>query len=349
MKRMSTRIVQEYALVALLIGAGLAVFFILKPFLAPLALAAIFAVVLQPVYRRARKEVRGSETFAALTTVIMLLLALLIPIMWFGSALVQETQQLSGGLFAGDWQAKLAALVQAKAASIDALVPGTSGWLIAASANLDLYAREALTWLVQHIGVAFSSVSAFVLALFVFFLALYYLLRDGARLCRYIVRLSPLADTDDEVILARLTVAVNSVVRGKLLIALVQGIFAGIGLALFGVPNALLWALVATVAALVPPLGIGLVMVPAALYVFIAGSSGGAIGLLVWGFVAGVLDNVLGPKLMAHGTAQHPLLTLLSILGGIALFGPVGVFLGPLVVSLFLTLLSLHINSAYPI
>ena len=344
---MSDRTIQQYFLLALLTIVGVTVFYILQPFLAPIALAAVFAVVLQPVYKGALKALNGSEAIAALVTLLVCLIVMLVPLIFFGARLLNESQQLYGSIGSGEWRSTLDTAVHTAGPWLDAYVPDASAKIVGISASIDTYAKDLLSWLISNLGVAFSGVSAFFLALFIFFMTLYYFLRDGARLCSYLVRLSPLADTDDNKILARLDVAVSSVVRGKLLIALIQGVFAGVGLAVFGVPNSVLWGLVAVIASLVPPLGTALVLLPAALYVFLTGSPGAAIGLIIWGVVAGTIDNIIGPKLMSSGTEQHPLLMLLSVLGGIAFFGPVGVFLGPLTLSLFQTLLTIHIEASH--
>ncbi|MCE9541882.1 AI-2E family transporter [Candidatus Kaiserbacteria bacterium] len=342
---MSDRTVQQYFLLALLTVVGVTVFYILQPFLAPIALAAVFAVVLQPVYQRALKELKGSEALAAFVTLLICLVVLLIPLIFFGVRLLNESQQLYSSIGSGEWRTTLDNAVQTSGPWVERYVPDASSKIAEISSSIDTYAKQLLSWLISNLGVAFSGLSAFFLGLFIFFMTLYYFLRDGARLCRYLVRLSPLADADDKKILARLDVAVSSVVRGKLLIALIQGVFAGVGLAIFGVPNSVIWGLVAVIASLVPPLGTALVLLPAALYVFLAGDPGSALGLILWGVAAGTVDNIIGPKLMSSGTEQHPLLMLLAVLGGIAFFGPVGVFLGPLTVSLFQTLLSIHIES----
>ncbi|MBV9159374.1 MAG: AI-2E family transporter [Candidatus Kaiserbacteria bacterium] len=345
---MNERGLAEYFLLALLLLAGALVFFILQPFLAPIALAAVFAVVLQPIYRRALFELKGSETLAALLVVLVCLILLIVPLAFFGARLLAESQQLYQSISSGEWRTVLDAGLSNTAPWMNHYAPGASGSFSQFSASIDDYAKSGLSWLIQHLGVAFSGVSAFFLALFIFFVTLYYLLRDGARLCRYLVRLSPLKDKDDEMILARLEVSVNSVVRGKLLIALIQGIFAGVGYAIFGVPNSILLGLISIVAALIPPFGTGLITVPAAAYLFLAGHPDAALGLFLWALIAGVIDNMIGPRLMSSGTQQHPLLMLVSVLGGIAFFGPVGVFLGPLSVSLFLTLLDLHMEVNRP-
>lgn len=335
---------QRYFLLALLFAVGAAVFYILQPFLSPLVLAAIFAVVLQPIYKRVLKDMRGSETLAALVTTLTFLLILLVPLAFFGERIFSETRNLYDTVSNGTFVESANTFVQERGPFLDRYIPHASMTLTDAMRDLSVYANDGLRWLVLNLGTAFSGVSAFLLSFFVFLMALYYLLRDGARLSRYLVRLSPLPDNDDDLILRRLATAVNSVVKGKILIALAQGVFAGVGLVLFGVPNAILWGLVATLAALIPPFGTGLVTFPATLYLFIVSSPGAAIGMIIWGIIGSAIDNVFGPRLMSRGTSQHPLVMILAVLGGIAFFGPVGVFLGPLVLSLFVTLLDVHLD-----
>ena len=205
------------------------------------------------------------------------------------------------------------------------------------------YAREAASWLLQHTGVAFAGIATFFLQTFIFLMTLYYLLRDGDRLKQFLIEVSPLRDTDDTIIFDKLGAAVNSVVKGKLFIGLIQGVLTGIGFAFFGVPSPVLWGFIAAVFSLVPPLGTALVTVPAIFYLFFIGDMFSVIGLTIWGiFGVGLVDNILGPKMIGRGMQLHPLLVLLAVLGGLAFFGPIGLFLGPLTVSLLVALLSLY-------
>ena len=115
------------------------------------------------------------------------------------------------------------------------------------------------------------------------------------------------------------------------------------GFSIFGVPNPILWGSVAAVAALIPGVGTALVLIPSILYLFFIGETVSASGLLVWGIVAvGLVDNILGPKLVGRGIKLHPFLTLLSILGGISFFGPLGFLFGPLTLSLLFAFLEIY-------
>ncbi|MBP9757667.1 MAG: AI-2E family transporter [Candidatus Pacebacteria bacterium] len=333
---------QHYFLLALLAGAAWVAFLVVKPFFSALALGAVFAVVLQPVYRRIRSYVRGKESLAALSTVGVSIIIVLIPIIFVSLQLLKEAQALYGSLNDTDTQRVFSQWVTANGAKVDTYVPNASQSLREISASFDDYARAAASWIVLNIGAAFSSIASLFLNLFIFFVTLYYLLRDGGRLKRYLIELSPLNDSDDEHIVHKLEVAVNSVVKGKLAIAVIQGVLAGIGLAIFGVPNPVVWGLVAIVVSLIPPIGTALVLFPAIMYLVIAGELPSAGGLTLWAVGVSVIDNVIGPRLIGDGMQIHPLLVLLSVLGGLALFGPVGLFLGPLSIALLLALLSLH-------
>ncbi len=335
--------IRHYFLLALLIGAVVLTYFIFQPFLAPLALAAVFAVILRPMYTRYLVYLNGRESLAALATVVTSMILILVPMFLIGFQLLREAEQLYTSVTAGGADQVFGSLLQNVGQSLEGVMPGATASLEGFTASADEYAKTGLTWMIQHLGTAFSGLAAFFLALFIFFVSLYYLVRDGAALKDYLVALSPLADRDDRTIAARLETAVNSVVKGKLAISGAQGVLTGIGFAIFGVPNPVLWGLMAAVASLVPPLGTALVIAPAVIYLFVIDQVGMAIGLALWGGVAvGLVDNLLGPRLMSQGMQLHPLLVLLAVLGGLPFFGPVGIFLGPLTLSLLLALVSVY-------
>jgi predicted PurR-regulated permease PerM len=340
---MQDRALQPYFLIGALLGALVLTFYILKPFMAPLFLGAVFAVVLYPIYTRIRTRFGGREALASLATLVIALILILIPTFLLGFQLVHEAQQLYGSYQSGSAQESFTVFLGQAGHIAEGYVPGAQNSLANLSANLDTYMQSALTWIIQHFGVAFSSAAGIFLDLFLFFVALYFFLRDGEKLSRYLVQISPLSDRDDETILQRLQASVTSLVRGRLVISLAQGFLSGVGFLIFGVPNAVLWGLVAAIASIVPPIGTALVLAPAVAYLAFTSHIGAAIGLAIWGSLAvGLVDNLLAPYLMSQGLQLHPLLVLLSVLGGLEIFGPIGIFLGPLAMSLLLVLLSIY-------
>jgi predicted PurR-regulated permease PerM len=172
------------------------------------------------------------------------------------------------------------------------------------------------------------------------------MLRDGTSLRRQLIRFSPLVDTYDQKIFDKLELAIHSVVKGSLVVGIIQGVLTGIGFAIFDIPNPALWGSIAAIAALIPGIGTALVIVPGIIYSFFSGTMGATIGLAIWGVVAvGLIDNFLGPRLIERGVKVHQFLILLSVLGGITFFGPIGFIIGPLIVSLLYALLEIYKDS----
>jgi predicted PurR-regulated permease PerM len=287
------------------------------------------------------RKTKSGESVSALLTVLLCLVVLLVPVFIAALQLLKEAQALYGS-YGTNTQFIFTQWIDAHGPTLDHYVRNASATLRNLTLSLDDYAKTAASWLVLNLGTWFSSIAAIFLDLFIFFVTLYYLLRDGERLKDYLISLSPLRDEDDEHIVQKLGVAVNSVVKGKLAIAAIQGILAGVGMAIFGVPNPVVWGLVAMVASLIPPVGTALVLVPAVIFLLAAGAVPAAIGLSLWSLGVSVIDNILGPSLMGSGSDLHPLIVLISVLGGLALFGPVGLFMGPLAMALLLSLLSLY-------
>lgn len=344
---MTTSKLQSYFLLTIVVGALLLAFFIFRPFLIPISLAAMFAVVLSPVYQRILGKMSRLPGVAALCTLLIGLVCLFVPLTFLGAQVFNEAQGLYLSVQDGSGKTYLSdALTQAQDI-VEQYVPGASTFSTDLTASVDEYTKGILSWVIQNLGGVFAGFSHILFSFLVFLIALYYLLRDGYSLRKMIISLSPLADMDDNAVFDRLEVAVNSVIRGNLVVSLIQGAVAGVGFVLFGLPNPVLWGMVTGLSGLIPGIGTSLVLAPAIIFLFITGPALPAIGLLLWGLLAvGLIDNLLGPKLIGKGMQLHPLIVLLSVLGGIAYFGPAGLFLGPLSVSLLFALLSLYASTA---
>ena len=323
-----------YFLLALLAGMFAVAFFIFKPFFAPVVLAAVFAVAFQKPYKKIKEVVRGRPGVAAAITTAFILFVIVVPIIILGSRMAGEAAQVYASFADGEG-----------AGTVFDSVRGTLFGMI--PFDVGSYAKEALNWVAGNVGVVLSSVAKFFVDIVLFVMALYYFLKDGAVFRRAFISLSPLMDEDDEEIARMLARAVNSIVIGRLLMALVQGLLAIAGFLMFGIPNAILWGSVTVVTALIPGIGTALTIAPAVVYLFLGNATGAAAGLFVYGvLVVGLADNVLGPRLIGRGVSLHPFVILLSVLGGIALFGPTGFVLGPLAVSLLYTLLNAYHRDA---
>ena len=318
-----------YFLLVLLTGIFVLTFFIFKPFFYALILAMVFVTVFAPLHKKMLAMTRERRSLAALLATISVLIVVVAPLTFLGIQIFQEATRLYSSLV--------------ESGSATDLFKRFSPVPIEFYFDINQYLRQGLSWLLQHLGPLFANVAKAIVGVFIFLIALYYLFKDGYKLKRAIVALSPLQDIHDETIFNKFALAINSVIRGNLAVALIQGILTAIGFAIFGVPNAALWGSVAAMAALIPGVGTALVLLPAILYLYFSGETLFAVGLLIWGVTAvGLVDNFLGPKFVERGIRLHPFLILLSILGGIGFFGPLGFLLGPLVLSLLFALLEIY-------
>ncbi len=336
---------RAHFLLALLIGGLVLSFMVMAPFLNTIALAAIFAVVLYPLFKRLQKPLFNSDGLAAFTALILGSLMLLVPVSVIGTMVVNEAGQAYQSLASGTGSTSAEQVTVSIGAWLEPYVPGAAAYAFTISQEINVYVTGALEWLVSHVGTAFASVLGIFLRVLIFMMALYYFLKEGMKLEKVLIKKSPLHDDDAATILNQLKRTISSVVKGSLAIACIQGALAGVGFLIFGVPNAALWGVSTAVAALIPGVGTSLVLGPAIIYLFITGSLWQAVGMLLWSvFLVGLIDNFLAPRLMGKGAMLHPLVILLSVLGGIALYGPVGIFLGPLTISFLFAVFTVYSN-----
>ncbi|MDO8594483.1 MAG: AI-2E family transporter [bacterium] len=331
----STRKVELGFFFLLVVAAAALSFFIFKPYLGSLFVALVFAVVFRPLFEVIHRRVKKGG-LASFATLLILFLVIFTPATLFGFFIFDDAQKLyhSTGIGAPVLDRLDQALIPIEA-YVEGFIPGFE-------ISISEYLSVALSFFVDNFGSVFTRVVGMVFQTFIMLLALFYLFRDGGKFRSYIVTLSPLANEYDERILKRLERAISSVVKGKLLIVFIQGILTSIGFWLFGVPSPVLWGAVTSIAALIPAVGVAVVFIPAVIYLFVTGGVGAAIGLLIFGVAIGLVDNLLGPVLFEKGLEMHPLLILLSVLGGLAFFGPVGFLAGPVMVSLLLALLDIY-------
>lgn len=334
---MNNQTYSRHFLLITLVASMVLVYFIAKPFLGTLIVAAVFAFLFQPIYKKFLNTFKNRESLSALTTTLVAVVLVLLPITFFAAQIFKESSELYQSIANGD--GGFIQLVSNIENQARAFLPIPADFEF----NIEQYAKQGLEVLVQNLGSVFSSFAKILLNTFVFLTALYFFLKDGKKLKDYFVSLSPLDDKDDDLIVSRLKSAVSAAIKGNLTIGLIQGTLTGIGFAIFGVPNPVLWGGVAVIAAFLPGIGTTLVIAPAIIFLFITSTVFSGVGLLIWGVVAvGLIDNLLGPRLVGRGMQLHPLAVFVSILGGLAFFGPLGFLLGPLVLSVCMALIDIY-------
>lgn len=310
-------------------------FFIFRPFLPVLVLSAALAVVLSPLYETFRTRVTGGRNWlASLMTLVFFIVILVGPLILIGSMVYQQSNELYTTLSSGT---STSGFVETLSAKLENSLPFGS--------DIDLSGKIAVfvSQISDNIAGIFKATLTTFFSFLLLLLALFYFLKDGKDWKEGVVFWSPLADHDDKKVLDRLTDAINGVMKGYLLIALVQGVVMGIGLSIFGVPHAALFGVLTGIASLVPTIGTALVSIPAILFLYFTGHDAAALGMLLWATVlVGTIDNVLNPIVVGRKINIHPLLILFSVLGGMALLGPLGLLVGPLSVALLHALLLIY-------
>lgn len=307
----------------------------LQPFVSALALAAIIVTISFPLYERIKKRVpRHNETLAALLTTVIVFMIVIIPLLLITSALVNEAVSVYRA--AGEEQIGFEAGLRSFETAVNTYLPGFE-------LNITEYLTQAASFLAGNLGAIFAGTASTIFLFFIAMIGSFYFFRDGREFTKKLVAISPLPDDQDDKILRRMAQSLRAVLTGTLLVAIIQGTLTALGLWLFGFERAVFGGVIASFGALIPSVGTSIVFVPTVLYLVVTGSYLSAMGLAIWGILAvGLIDNLLGPYLMSRGNAMHPFLILLSVLGGISLFGPIGFIVGPVIVTLFMVLLELY-------
>ncbi|HME62056.1 MAG TPA: AI-2E family transporter, partial [Candidatus Binatia bacterium] len=197
--------------------------------------------------------------------------------------------------------------------------------------------------LVDHVRGIAQNVLVFTVNVIIALITLFFLLRDGKEFIRRVQRLLPMDREHQQRLFRNIVDAVLAVVYGSFVVAMVQGLLAGLAYYFLGVPFAVLWGVVTAFVALLPVGGSTLVSIPATIYLFLQGETIRAFVLLAWSLgIVGTIDNVLKPLLIGNRLGLPVLFLFLGILGGLALFGAVGIILGPVIFALLRALLDLY-------
>ena len=330
-------------LLALLVILVLA-FQVFRPFILDFAVAASVALLLGPAHSRLGRALGGRPTLAAGLLILVTTLVILVPV---GLSLNLLARQ---ALVFFEWarpRLQAAELEQVLERALAERLPAVRDWVAQGESGFAPIVSRALSELAGLANALLQgAVAGFTQALFhllLFLLMLFFLLKDGARLRDELRPISPFSEVQERQIFDHLGKTVKGALQSMVVVPLAQGILAGIGFLIFGVPSPFAWGAAVILAAMVPLLGSPLGWVPACVYLFLSGQAWPAVGLLAYGTVViSGIDNVIKPLLL-QGTARiHPLLGFLSILGGVLAFGVSGFLVGPVVLSLVLSAIRIY-------
>ncbi len=332
---METSRTERYFLFTILAIVLLFTLAILFPFLGVFILAASFAVVINPVYLWIKKHItKGKSGIASFITTFLFLSLLCIPLFFMGSVIFNQAQNAYQFLIkSGD----TSIFINKIDTAVNNLMP--NGF------HFDTYGKitSLTSFLSNNIGNFFTSTfnTLFMAVLTIF--TMFYMLKDGGEWTSGLMKMIPLSEKNTKEILSGLKNSINRIIKGSFFIAIVQGLLSWLGLWIFGVPNPALWGVVAGMASFIPTFGTSIVSIPATIFLLINGMQIQALGLLIWsGTIVGMVDNFLTPYIISKNTDVPSLFMLFSIIGGIALLGPIGIIIGPLIISLLYNLVAIY-------
>lgn len=332
---MQPKITEKHFFLGLLFATIVFSFFIFQPFWVILVLGISFAIVLYPLYKWF-KALKFPDWLSSFLTVVLFTILLCGPLLGIGTMVFKQSQNIYHNVVDEGGAQKFIYSIEKK---VNRVLPKE------AALDIDNKLTELISYVSKNVANIFSSTISAFFSFALMLLIIFYFLKDGKSWKQSLIALSPLGDREDEKIISELIVSINAVMRGYLLIALIQGILMGVGLWLFNIPNPALWGVVAAIASLLPTFGTAVISIPAVIFLFAIGNTTYAIGMILWASIlVGLVDNFLSPFILRQSIAVPSLVILFSILGGISLLGPVGVLIGPLTISFLYTLVSIYRN-----
>lgn len=304
-------------------------FLVIKPFILSIVAAFLLSYLFLPVHKKINSYVRNPSVSASIVVTIIVLSLLALSWLLF-PLLIRQAFEMFLSLQKIDMHAIVATVFPTASEDFSVQLATTLNSVIGKAFSAGTNAlSEFLTDLPRVL------VNFFILG-FLFFFGL----RDSDKIAKFAKDLSPLNETKEKIVVKHFKDMTGAVIYGWVIVGIIQGILAGIGLFLFGIPNALTLTIIAIFLSIIPFLGPAFVWVPVEIYLLTSGNTPLAIGFLVYNLiVVSLVDNVLRSYIISRKTNLHSGVILVGMLGGLFVFGTVGLIVGPLILAYLLTLL----------
>ncbi|WP_458189443.1 AI-2E family transporter [Haladaptatus sp. NG-WS-4] len=319
---------ERWFLLFLIAVFGLLATLLIRPFLQYVLAAILLSYVLNPLQKRLAP--RYGPRISALSLMAVTTLVVLVPVASLFAIALRQAISFLRAIARGD--ARFQELLR--------LVEQYTGVSIERRTLRELIPTDVSSQLVDNVLSIFGGISNVLIGITVLAFVLYYLLVDGEAFVRWIRRSTPLSSDVQDELYGEMNQVMWGVLVGNVLVAIVQGILTGIGLAIAGVPGVVFWTVVTTLLSLLPLIGASVVWLPASVYLFLVGRPLAAAFLFVYGTVIiSLSDNYLRPVVSGHEARLNPGLLVVGIFGGVYVLGFMGLFFGPIVLGVFRSLI----------
>ncbi|MBA5762209.1 AI-2E family transporter [Vibrio sp. 404] len=337
----------HWVLVAALLAAATACFLLVEPYVNSIVMAFILSLLMFPIHEWIESKLPNHKNIVSLLSCVVLTFIIVIPLLFVFAAIVQQGTLFSqnvyywvthGGIqevFAHPWVVKTLSVVNTYL-PFEEIKPQEIAQRVAQFATT--FGTNIVGFSAKILGDATNFLMSFFLMLFV----LFFLLRDHDKIISAMRHILPLSRSQEDKLLNEVEKVAKSAVMGSFLTAIAQGLAGGFGMWLAGFPG-LFWGTMMGFASFIPVVGTALIWIPATLYLFITGDTSWAIFLLVWSIaVVGSIDNLLRPLLMQGSGGMNTLMIFFSLLGGLHLFGLIGLIYGPIIFAVTMVLFYIY-------
>lgn len=314
---------------ALILILGILVFFIIKPIILSIFGGLILAYILYPVHKKIYSITNIRNLSAALVTILIILI-IIVPV-WFLTPII--VQQIFS-LFSMFQALELSKLFQF-------LFPNAPQQFVTqVSLTADTFVAKATSGILNSFLNILLDFPILLLHAFLVGFVFFFALRDGDKLTEFVSSISPLNKVHEKVLVDQFKTLTASIIYGHVITGLVQGLVAGIGFYLFGVSNALILTFLAILLSIIPLIGPAIIWIPLSIYLFTTANPAVAIGFLAYNvFIVSTVDNIIKPYIVAKRSSESIVVVFIGMIGGLLVFGILGLVLGPLVLTYFITLL----------
>ncbi len=317
---------------------------LLAPFSAALLWAGIIVLALHPLYRKLVALFRGRTALAASVMTLVTLVIIIGPAILLLTVLVSQTVDLYHWATEG---VKSGAAFEMWHRATDAISSRMLKEPLFAQLDLNSILvdrlKEISAGLAAQVGTILRDVLLLIVNVFIMLIAVFFFFRSGDRYYEATMQLIPFSDEQKQGIAQKLHDTFTAVINGVFLIALGQGLMTGIGFAVFGVPFPVFWGFVAAIAALIPVGGTALVWIPGAIYLFLSHATVSGVLLALWGaLLVSLPDNFLKPLVIGKRAKIPTFILFIGILGGLRVYGLLGILFGPLIVTMLTALIKIY-------
>jgi predicted PurR-regulated permease PerM len=323
-------------------------FWICWTYISSIVLALLIASALYPLYSKVKSLFKLKEASASLIMTIFIILVLIIPVGGFVGTLSKEAFEFYGRTRDSVSMQKIQQVLQGDSlwakrirragefANIRLTAESIQQLAAAIGKNVGLFLSRQLSSFA-------SNLLNFLIHFFLMMLIIYYIFKDGTRLKSYILELLPFPEGQQKLVADKFREMGRAVILGNVLSSIIEGVMGGLGFFMFGLDSSFLWGTMIAVMGLLPMIGPGVVFIPATVILFIQGKIGLGIGFLIYNIVyTSIVEYIIKPRYIGKGMRMHSVLVFLGILGGLKLFGVLGVIYGPLIITILFTLLEIY-------